>query len=55
MSNKTIYRIFFTSQGKAYELYARKVEQADLHGFVMIEGLLFGNLPVCCIILPKRV
>ena len=43
MSNKTIYRIFFTSQGKAYELYARKVEQADLHGFVMIEGLLFGE------------
>lgn len=43
MSGKTIYRIFFTSQGKAYELYARKVEQADLYGFVMIEGLLFGE------------
>ena len=43
MTRKTIYRIFFTSQGKAYELYARKVEQADLYGFVAIEGLLFGE------------
>ncbi len=41
--NKTVFRIFFTSQGKGYELYARKVEQADLYGFVVVEGLLFGE------------
>jgi len=44
MAQKTVYRIFFTSQGKAYELYARRVEQADLYGFVVVEGLLFGEM-----------
>lgn len=43
MAQKTVFRIFFSSQGKAYELYARSVTQADLQGFVMIEGLLFGE------------
>ena len=40
---QTTYRVFFTSQGKAYELYARKVTQAELYGFVEVEGLLFGE------------
>ncbi|MBN1958839.1 MAG: DUF1820 family protein [Desulfuromonadales bacterium] len=44
MARKTVYRIYFTNQGKAYELYARRVEQADLYGFVAIEGLLFGEM-----------
>ncbi len=44
MAQKTIFRIFFTSQGKGYELYARHVEQADIYGFVAIEGLLFGEV-----------
>jgi len=38
-----IYRIFFTSQGKAYELYARKVQTGDLMGFVEVEELVFGE------------
>ena len=38
-----IYRIFFTSQGKAYELYARKVQPGELMGFVEIEELVFGE------------
>lgn len=41
--NKSIYRIFFTSQGKGYEIYARKVTQGDVYGFVEAEGLLFGE------------
>jgi hypothetical protein len=40
---KSIYRIFFTSQGKGYELYARKVGQGEVYGFVEVEGLLFGE------------
>lgn len=40
---KTIYRIYFNSQGKSYELYAREVLQADLYGFVEIRQLLFGE------------
>ncbi len=44
MSKKSsIFRVFYTNQGKAYEIYARKVEQADIYGFVVIEDLVFGE------------
>ena len=43
MSNKTIFRIFFSSQGKGYEIYARSIQQAEMYGFVAVEGLLFGE------------
>jgi hypothetical protein len=43
MSAKRVYRIFFSSQGKGYEIYAGKVGQADLYGFVQIENILFGE------------
>lgn len=42
-NQKRIYRIFFTFNGKSYELYARKVGQGELYGFVEIEELLFGE------------
>lgn len=38
-----IYRISFINQGKVYELYAKKVYQGELYGFVEIEGLIFGE------------
>ena len=40
---KTVYRIFFTSQGKGYEIYARKVSQGEMYGFVEIEDIIFGE------------
>lgn len=40
---RSVYRIFFTSQGKGYEIYARSVSQGDVYGFVEVEGLLFGE------------
>lgn len=40
---KTLYRIFFTSQGKGYEIYARKVSQGEMYGFVEIEDIVFGE------------
>jgi len=43
MNNKTIFRILFSSQGKGYEIYARSVEQAEMYGFIAVEGLLFGE------------
>lgn len=43
MPAKRIFRIFFSSQGKGYELYAGKVSQADLYGFIQVENLLFGE------------
>ncbi|PWG61063.1 DUF1820 family protein [Sediminicurvatus halobius] len=38
-----IYRVIFHSQGKVYEIYARKVADGGLLGFVQIESLTFGE------------
>ncbi len=38
-----IFRITFINQGKLYLLYAESVRQADIYGFVEIEGLVFGE------------
>jgi len=40
---KSVFRIFFSSQGKGYEIYARKVSQSDIYGFVEIEEIVFGE------------
>ena len=38
-----IFRISFVSQGKVYVLYAERVQQAELFGFVELSGILFGE------------
>lgn len=38
-----IYRVTFINQGKVYEVYARKVSQEGLWGFIAIEQLVFGE------------
>ena len=43
MSVRNLYKISFINQGRLYELYARKVYQADLYGFVAVEDLVFGR------------
>jgi hypothetical protein len=43
MARKRIFKIMFTSQGKVYEIYARKVDHGTLYGFVEVEELLFGE------------
>lgn len=35
--------MFFMSQGKVYEIYARSVSQSHLFAFVEVEGLIFGE------------
>ena len=40
---RKIYKVFFQSQGRVYEIYARSVGQSDLFGFVEVEELLFGE------------
>jgi hypothetical protein len=40
---KSIYRVFFTLHEKNYEIYAQKVSQAEMYGFIEIEGLLFNE------------
>ena len=43
MTEGTIYRISFLSQGQVYEVFARHVTQGGLLGFVEVEGLIFGE------------
>jgi hypothetical protein len=43
MSAKHIFKIAFVNQGKIYEVYARKVAQGRLFGFIEVEELVFGE------------
>ncbi len=40
---RRIYKVLFAAQGKVYEIYARKVAQGGLYGFIEIEELVFGE------------
>ena len=43
MASSHIFKIMFVNQGKVYEVYARKVSQGRLFGFIDIEELVFGE------------
>ncbi len=43
MKPKILYKVVFMSQGKVYEIYARKVGHGELFGFVEVEQLVFGE------------
>ena len=43
MASSHIFKIMFVNQGKVYEVYARKVGQGRLFGFIEVEGLVFGT------------
>ena len=43
MPTRHIYKVIFMSQGKLYEVYARKVSQEGLWGFIEIEQMVFGE------------
>jgi hypothetical protein len=43
MAARHIYKVIFMSQGKLYEVYARKVSQDGFWGFIEIEQLVFGE------------
>ncbi|MGH8279483.1 MAG: DUF1820 family protein [Gammaproteobacteria bacterium] len=43
MPTRHIYKVTFVNQGKVYEIYARKVTQDGLWGFVALEQLVFGE------------
>jgi len=42
-AKKRLYRVQFINQGKVYEVYARRVGQSNLFGFIEVEGLVFGE------------
>lgn len=41
--SRPVYRVIFNNQGEVYELYARRVDQAAMYGFVEIGDLVFGE------------
>jgi hypothetical protein len=43
MATTHIFKVMFVNQGKVYEVYARKVAQGRLFGFIEIEELVFGQ------------
>jgi hypothetical protein len=43
MAKKHLYRVQFINQGKVYEIYAKRVGQGNLFGFIEIEGIVFGE------------
>ena len=38
-----VFRINFLNQGKVYEVYAKRVQQGELYGFVELQELLFED------------
>ena len=43
MSNKTLYRITFSYIDAVYEIYARKIHESDMFGFLVVEDFAFGE------------
>lgn len=43
MPTKPLFRVVFVHHGKVYEVYARKVGQGAMLGFIDVEGLVFGE------------
>lgn len=42
-AKKRLYKVQFVNQGKVYEVYAKRVGQGNLYGFIEVEGLVFGE------------
>lgn len=43
MARKRLYRIQFHNQGKVFQIYARRVGQGSLYGFIEVSNLVFGE------------
>jgi hypothetical protein len=43
MAASHIFKVLFINQGKVYEIYARKVGQGGMFGFLEVEELVFGE------------
>lgn len=43
MSKKSLYRITFANQEVIYEIYAHKVCESEMFGFLEIEDFVFGE------------
>lgn len=43
MATSHIFKVLFMSQGKVFEIYARKVGHGQMFGFIEVEELIFGE------------
>jgi len=43
MPSRRRYKVIFHNQGKIYEIFAKSVSQGELFGFVVVEGIVFGE------------
>lgn len=43
MAASHIFKVIFHSQGKVYEIYARKAGHGQMFGFIEVEELIFGE------------
>ena len=43
MSKKNLYRITFAYLDAVYEIYARKIHESDMFGFLVVEDFVFGE------------
>lgn len=43
MTNKTLYKIIFSHLDSVYEMYARKISESELFGFIEVEEFVFGE------------
>ncbi|HHJ40247.1 MAG: hypothetical protein AXA67_06905 [Methylothermaceae bacteria B42] len=43
MATKQIFKVAFVNQNQVYEIYAKRVYQGDLYGFVVVEDFVFGE------------
>jgi len=43
MTHKTLYRVTFAYLDAVYEIYARKIHESDMFGFLVIEDFVFGE------------
>jgi len=43
MTNKTLYRITFAYLDAVYEIYARKISESEMFGFLEVEDFVFGE------------
>ncbi|MBA2711778.1 MAG: DUF1820 family protein [Tatlockia sp.] len=43
MSKESLFRITFANQESVYEIYARKVSESEIFGFLEVEEFVFGE------------
>jgi len=41
--DKRLYRVSYVNRDKVYELYCEQVYTADMWGFIVLEGFVFGS------------